>query len=200
MYMDCHLSTYTECHSSMLNITARLAVRLRHLPDWDVDWSDTSPQKSRQSLTISDILPDEDDAAQLHLQATHYMMNFLVKEFKDLAGLKKYVPPRDLLHPVKKSEVVPMKVLFKDEKYTSETIDILSQFMNDASLNGDSQVHTLSLTARTDYIADCQQIVVGDQMTCKNIRGSKLWRQTEINAMDRLGWVNEVPGNVGDGH
>ncbi len=124
----------------MLNITARLAVRLRHFPDWDIDWSDTSPQKSRKSLGISDILPSEDDAAQLHLQAIRYMMKFLVKEFKDLAGLKKYVPERVPRHSVKKSEVVPMKVLFKDEKYTSETIDILSQLMKDASLNGDSQV------------------------------------------------------------
>ena len=31
-------------------------------------------------------------------------------------------------------------------------------------------------------------------MTCKNIRGSKLWRQTEIHAMDRLAWANEIPG------
>jgi len=37
-------------------------------------------------------------------------------------------------------------------------------------------------------------MVVGDQMTCKNIRGSKLWRQTEVNSIDKLGWVNEVPG------
>lgn len=125
----------------MLNITARLAVRLRHLPDWDFDWSDTSPQKSRQSLSISDILSNEDDAAQLKLRATRYMMNFIVTEFKDLAGLKKYVPEHVPLHPIEKSEVVPMKVLFKDEKYTSETIDILSQLMEDATLTGDSQVY-----------------------------------------------------------
>lgn len=124
----------------MLNITARLAVRLRHLPDWDFDWSDTSPQKSRQSLGISDILPNEDDATQLKVRATRFMMNFLAKEFKDLAGLKKYVPDHVTLHPVEKSEVVPMKVLFKDEKYTSETIDILSQLMKDAALSGESQV------------------------------------------------------------
>ena len=135
-----HCYVHTECHSSMLNITARLAVCLRYFPDWDFDWSDTSPQKSRQSLGISDILPSEDDAAQLQLRATRYMMNFLVKEFKDLAGLKKYVPEHVLLHPIEKSEVVPMKVLFEDEKYTSETIDILSRLMEDASLTGDSQV------------------------------------------------------------
>ncbi len=124
----------------MLNITARLAVRLRHLPDWNFDWSNTSPQRSRQSLGITDILPNEDDGAQLTVRATRYMMNFLTSEFADLASLKKYVPDHVVLHPVQKSEVVPMKVLFKDEKYTSETIDILSQLMKDAALCGESQV------------------------------------------------------------
>lgn len=133
----------------MLNITARLALRLKNLPDWDFDWSDTSPQKSRQSLGISDILPNEDDAAQLHKRATKYMMKFLVTEFKDLAGLGKHAPPQALLHPVEKSEIVPMKVLFKDEKYTSETIDILSQLMEDAALTGDSQVRNISLSVST---------------------------------------------------
>ena len=124
----------------MLNITARLAVRLKNRPDWDFDWSDTSPQKSRQSLSVSDILPSEDDATQLQMLAKQYMMKFIVKEFKDLAGLKKYLPPKVPLHPVEKSDVVPMKVLFKDEKYTKETIDILTQLMVDAALTGDSQV------------------------------------------------------------
>ena len=32
-------------------------------------------------------------------------------------------------------QVVPMKVLFKDEKYTAETIDILSQIAKDAKLD-----------------------------------------------------------------
>ena len=68
------------------------------------------------------------------------MMNFLVREFRDLARLKECVPEEVPLHPVEKSEVVPMKVLFKDEKYTSETIDILTQLKEDADLTGDGQV------------------------------------------------------------
>ena len=34
-----------------------------------------------------------------------------------------------------------MKILFKDEKYKSETIDILSQLMCDANLSGSHQVY-----------------------------------------------------------
>lgn len=138
----------------MLNITARLAVRLKNLPDWDFDWSDTSPQKSRQSLGISDILPSEVDAAQLKLMATEYMMKFLVKEFKGLAGLKKYLPLKVPLHPVRKSEVVPMKVLFKDEKYTSETIDILTRLMEDGALTGASQVCFLGFPIHSNHSDD----------------------------------------------
>ncbi len=72
--------------------------------------------------------------------ATHYIMNYLVREFSGLADLKEFAPAQQPLHPVEKSEVVPMKVLFKDEKYRSETSDILSQLMGDADLKGASQV------------------------------------------------------------
>ena len=70
------------------------------------------------------------------------MMQFLVTEFKSLADLKKFVPSKQTLHPTKKSVVVPMKTIFKDEKYKSETIAILTQLMIDAQLSGDPQVYT----------------------------------------------------------
>ena len=35
-------------------------------------------------------------------------------------------------------------------------------------------------------------IIVGDQLTCKNIRASKLWRQPEVDVKDRLTWANEL--------
>lgn len=51
-----------------------------------------------------------------------------------------FVPADEHIHPVQKSEVVPMKLLLKDEKYKSETIDILTQLYSDANLSGDHQV------------------------------------------------------------
>ena len=36
--------------------------------------------------------------------------------------------------------------------------------------------------------------MIGDQLTCKNIRGCKLWRQPEIDPTERLTWTNEIPG------
>ena len=82
------------------------------------------------------------------------MMEFLATEFKSLADLKQFIPSQQSLHPVQKSVVVPMKVLFKDEKYKSETIDILTQLMTDAQLTGDPQVsppHTYNFTLHCDY-------------------------------------------------
>lgn len=128
--------TLTDHHSQMMNITARLAVSIRFLPDFPFDWSDTKPQRTRQSLTIDDFFPSKEESQKLEKRATHYLMEFLVDTFADLAHLRKFIPPIEPIHPVQKSEVIPMKVLFKDEKLKSETIDILSQLMLDANVDG----------------------------------------------------------------
>jgi hypothetical protein len=46
------------------------------------------------------------------------------------------------------------------------------------------------------HVVGKMQIVVGDQLTLKNIRASKLWRQAEVESHNRLSWVNEVPGTT----
>lgn len=126
----------------MLNITSRLAIRLRYLPEGEFDWSDMHPQRSRKSLSLTDFLPDENDARKLTVRAVQYLMRFLVQEFSGLQDLAKFAPVQQPFHPTIKTEVVPMKVLFKDEKYTSETIDILTKLLEDGNLQGSSQVCT----------------------------------------------------------
>ena len=76
----------------MLNITSRLAIRLRYLPEWEFDWSDMHPQRSKESLNLSDFLPDEHDAAELKTRAIQYIMRFLVQEFSELHVLGQFVP------------------------------------------------------------------------------------------------------------
>ena len=125
----------------MLNITVRLAVRIAHIPEWSFDWSDTQPQRSQQCLTIDDFLPNAEDAEQLRKRAIRYLMEILVTEFRSLAALQHLLPQPQPIHPVQKSEVAPMKILFKDEKYKDETIDILTQLTKDAKLTGDPQVY-----------------------------------------------------------
>ena len=123
-----------------MNVTSRLAVTIRYLPDFNFSWSDTTPQRSRDSITIEDICPSESDAAILKEHAIQYLMGFLVKMFSSLHDLEKFIPVVNTIHPVQKSDVAPMKLLLKDEKYKSETIDILTQIYEDGDLSGDQQV------------------------------------------------------------
>ena len=127
----------------MMNVTSRLAVKIRYLPDFEFSWSDNTPQRSHDSITIEDISPSEEDAKALKEHAIRYIMGFLVTSFTSLSKLAEFIPAVEPLHPVEKSEVVPMKLLLKDEKYKSETIDILFQLYEDAGLSGDPQVYTL---------------------------------------------------------
>ena len=88
-------------HSSMLNVTARLAVKVQNLPDWEVDWDDITPQCSRSSLTCDNFLPSIDDATALEESALQYTMEFLTQEFDSLSDLKQYSPPRNSPHQSK---------------------------------------------------------------------------------------------------
>ena len=125
----------------MLNVTARLAVKIQNLPDWDVDWNDSTPQQPRSNLTCEHFLPSIDDTDALHKAAVQYVMEVLVQEFDSLAHLKPLVPCRQSPHPVKLPTVAPMSILFKDEKYKAETVDIIRELMVDARLSGDPQVN-----------------------------------------------------------
>ena len=109
----------------MLNLTSRMAVEIQNLPHWEVDWSDNKPQKIRSSLTCSDFLPDEVDATELQKRAVLLVMGILTTEFTSLGDLQKLVPQIESPNPVRKSVVVPMQALFKDEKYKAETIVFL---------------------------------------------------------------------------
>ena len=138
--MTCPFYMHVDRHARMLNITSRIACRVRYLPNWEFDWSDTAPQRNRDSLGAVDFMMSEDDATVITERATQYMMKFLVQEFSTFSDLKRFLPDETPLHPVTKSEVVPMKVLFRDEKYVSETIEILMDLAKNAKLTGHSQV------------------------------------------------------------
>lgn len=124
----------------MLNVTARLALKINNLPNWEFDWEDATPQCSRSCLTCDTFLPSIDDAEALEESAIQYTMEILVQEFDCLHHLKSHVPHRKGPHPVKSPTVAPMPILFKDEKYKAETVEIIRQLMNDAALSGKSEV------------------------------------------------------------
>ena len=123
----------------MENTTSRLAVRVTKHPPFEFQWSDTSSQQSRSELDETDILPSEADGACLHARMVKFMMSFMVKELVSLSDLAQFVPS-DSSPPVQKSEVVPLKLLFRDEKSIDETIQILVHYIKDAHLDGTPQV------------------------------------------------------------
>ena len=137
--MTCLFYMHVDRHARMLNITSRIACRVRYLPNWEFDWSDTAPQRNRDSLGAVDFMMSEDDAS-------HYRASYPVHDevlgagIQYFSDLKRFLPDETPLHPVTKSEVVPMKVLFRDEKYVSETIEILMDLAKNAKLTGHYQV------------------------------------------------------------
>lgn len=126
----------------MLNVTSPLAIQIRDVPD-DVDWLDQSSESSRSQLTAADILPDANDAVELTEQALVFLQHFLTSEFHDLHDLASLVPVAHSSGPVVKTEVVPMKILFRDEKYVAENVAILGDLVRDAHLNGSDQVYII---------------------------------------------------------
>ena len=107
----------------MMNVTSRLAIRIKNLPDFDFSWSDKTPQRPRESITFKDVSLSESDARAIRQRAVRFL-----KAFPSLHDLEEFVPEHEHIHPIQKSEVVPMKLLLKDEKYESETIDILTDY------------------------------------------------------------------------
>ena len=123
----------------MENTTSRLAVRVTKYPPFEFQWNDKSSQWSRSELDETDILPSEADGACLHARMVKFVMSFVVKEFASLSDLAQFVPSDSSL-PIQKSEVVPLRLLFRDEKSIDETIQILVQYIQDAELDGTPQV------------------------------------------------------------
>ena len=67
-------------------------------------------------------------------------MQLLVTEFDSLSNLSRYVPPEKPLFPDTKTNVVPMRLLFRDEKYTSESVEILKKTAKGAGVQGSPHV------------------------------------------------------------
>ena len=121
-------------HSKMLNVTSRLTVKIKRAGGYLLD-----SQRVRSSLSVSDVLPGAEESKIFYDHAVLTVMELLVSEVKSLEGLKQLVPSRTSPHPPS-NQVIPLKLLFHDEKYTSETILILQQFIQDAALDETPQV------------------------------------------------------------
>ena len=124
----------------MCNTTTRLAIGIDHLPSYDFSWEDCTPQKMRNDLTLDEIFPIVDDGRVLFERAVQYTAQVLVKEFPTFSNLRQFVVSPDRSSAMHKSRVIPMKLLFKDEKYTDDNIQILQQYSRECNLTGSPQV------------------------------------------------------------
>ena len=97
-----HVQKYSYIHPEMLYVTSRLAVKVKYIPSWEVDWKDATPQKSRSELTIDDLIPNEADGEEMFARAVQYVMRFMVTHYKAFAHLKNKVLPLKSPYPVKK--------------------------------------------------------------------------------------------------
>ena len=106
----------------MENTTTRLAVQIENYSPFPFSWDDNTPQKPRSELTEEEILPNEDDGHHLYQRMVKFMMEFLVKELKCLSDLRQFLPTKERPQ-THRTVVMPMKLLFLDEKYTEDNIN-----------------------------------------------------------------------------
>ena len=92
-----YIHTSPDHHSSMLNLTSRLAVKIKNLPVFEFDWADTTLWTS---LNVDNFLPSEADATVLHQRAVHYMMGFIVETFSNLKHLAEFVPEPESINKI----------------------------------------------------------------------------------------------------
>ena len=123
----------------MHNTTTRLAVAINNLPPFDFSWEDATPQKSRGRLEIDEVYPNVEDGRHLFQRATQYVARVLVEEFPCFRDLRRFVAALSST-TAHKSTIVPMSLLFKDEKYIDDNIQILQEYMRECGLNGSPQV------------------------------------------------------------
>ena len=68
----------------MMNVTARIAIAVTNLPPFEFSWGDLAPQKSRNCLTVDDLLPSSADGRELLDRACKHVAKFLAEQFDSL--------------------------------------------------------------------------------------------------------------------
>ena len=140
-------------------------MKVKYTPPGTFDWGDKKPQKPRKELTISDLIPNEQDGQELHRRAVAYIMRFLVSQFSDLSRLRHLAPAPHSPHPATKSVVAPMPILALDEKYTAANIQILDALRADTGLSDRPQVEKtvflLVLSSLNSLTKHLKQHIIG---------------------------------------
>ncbi|KAI8507888.1 hypothetical protein Bbelb_141280 [Branchiostoma belcheri] len=160
--------------SEMKNWTSRLTVPIRHVPDEALS---TEPKGRRKDLSDYDFLPSKEDMTNLKKRFGAHIKAVLSSEFLSFANHKKPPPKRK---STTSSTYRPLQLMGANEATTSDNIQILRQFATEAGM-----------TAENCW----DQEVIGDQATCKNIRGARRYRQDDVDDLEKLTWAKECPGD-----
>ena len=164
-------------HNESWDFTSRLATKVHRLPPETLLCTAGVPQGPRSSLEPHNLLPTSGDDQYFLEAAKRYVKNLLVKHFKSCRDLQHSDNPRHSNTP-SKSVIHPMPLMDVDSSYIDNNVTILADFQK--RLNIDGTIH---------------QCVVGDQATCRTIRGARRRRVAEFNPRDSLCWAKENPGD-----
>ncbi|XP_019615400.1 PREDICTED: uncharacterized protein LOC109463125 [Branchiostoma belcheri] len=134
-------------------------------------------QGRRKDLSDDDFLPSKEDMTNLKKRFGAHIKAVLSSEFLSFANHKKPPPKRK---STTSSTYRPLQLMGANEATTSDNIQILRQFATEAGM-----------TAENCW----DQEVIGDQATCKNIRGARRYRQDDVDDLEKLTWAKECPGD-----
>eukprot|EP00058_Branchiostoma_floridae_P002601 XP_002588089.1 hypothetical protein BRAFLDRAFT_87606 [Branchiostoma floridae] len=134
-------------------------------------------QGRRRDLTAKDILPGAEDISSLRKRFSARIKAVLSTRFTAFASHKKPPPKRKR---VPASTYRPLELMGANEATTADNITILRKFATEAGMSEDN----------------CwDQEIIGDQATCKNIRGARRLREDDVNRLEKLEWAKECPGD-----
>lgn len=164
-------------HTEAWNFTSRLALKVAKLPPPEYNSTAGISQCKRTDLSVEDILPSDDDDRAFHESAQRRVERMLVKRFKCCSHLTATSNYCSLGQEAMKSVIHPIAVIDIDESYTDNNVTILDEFQKILAVND-----------------SVQQCVVGDQATCRAIRGARRRRVADVPHA-RLLWAKENPGD-----
>eukprot|EP00731_Ephydatia_muelleri_P010119 Em0005g705a len=165
-----------------------------------VDVSDLSPEVplvTSKEIDVNLFLPSPEDCQSLEANFCTLMMRILVKHIPGISHLSSVVL-QHIPHPYsvamsKKSEVVPLGVLLKNENKLDDMMDILDglhkyvpsirtiqHFEDPEDTSGEPEVTDIEI----DHF--CQILIGGDQLTAARVRGSQSIRRNSDNGRMRL--------------
>eukprot|EP00118_Oscarella_pearsei_P012703 m.95669 g.95669 ORF g.95669 m.95669 type:complete len:849 (+) comp36860_c0_seq1:177-2723(+) len=172
-----HESISKSSYSS--NFTSRFAVEIMHIPPVEFTTDVGIAQCERSQLSVEALLPNDDDDKCFSEGAQRSVLRCLVSVVEICSHLMDVLKEEEGRSSASciKTNIHPISVIDVDESFTDNNVIILDDFQK--------------LLEVDDTMEQC---VVGDQATCRTIRGAKRRRVADV-PNSRLLWARENPGD-----